>query len=290
MLRPQMPNLELLWALKHQEWRRPIHVMTFVCLALWTWWVSLVTFTNILLFQAFRKLSEHFIHIYGFFSTCFEKRTPQLVGHCLPHEVRRKAYYLAFICAYSAFRCLISLVSNQQKLRKLISHVLFNLPQPHLDVVEWNRVGYVINHQNTIGTSVVAASDCLETLLTSGIPLRGLEGKANVKLRAPTTILVKGNTKCVVLMLRENSSNKLCQGWMRTICNFITFPSTSSVLIFFGSEKGVWTKRTKSTPMVLMKLSVKELSCQCQSQQKGTYSVPKQQARLAYPRITYLIC
>eukprot|EP01043_Picozoa_sp_COSAG02_P048413 COSAG02_NODE_4753_length_5022_cov_6.019907_1_plen_219_part_00 len=50
--------------------------------------------------------------------------------------------------------------------------------QPLLDVVERIRICYVVNNDDTVRSAVVAAGDCPEALLSSGVPYLQLDGLA----------------------------------------------------------------------------------------------------------------
>ena len=63
----------------------------------------------------------------------------------------------------------ITLVTNQNT-RDVISCVFFYFYHPVLNSLEGISVSDVVRNNNTVSTFVVAGSDSLEALLTSGIP------------------------------------------------------------------------------------------------------------------------
>lgn len=73
----------------------------------------------------------------------------------------------------------IALVANQ-KLVYSLSSVAINLLQPLLDVVEGVHVRHIINHANTVRSSVVGGSDRSESFLPGSIPLESNNHKLTV--------------------------------------------------------------------------------------------------------------
>ena len=63
----------------------------------------------------------------------------------------------------------IGLVTNQ-KLVNILTGVSVNFMQPLLYIVEGLIVCNVVNHDDTVGTTVVGRCDCAETLLSSSVP------------------------------------------------------------------------------------------------------------------------
>jgi len=69
----------------------------------------------------------------------------------------------------------IALVADEELVHR-VGGVLVNLLEPGLDVVEAFHIGDVVDDDDTVGTTVVAAGDGTESLLTGGIPNLQLDG------------------------------------------------------------------------------------------------------------------
>lgn len=74
----------------------------------------------------------------------------------------------------------IGLVTNQQ-LVHILTGVSVDFMQPLFDIIEGLIVRDIVNHDNTMGTTVVGRCDGTETLLSGGIPNLKLDG-LSVKL------------------------------------------------------------------------------------------------------------
>lgn len=107
---------------------------------------------------------ESLLHIRGILCTRFQKGNSNLVSEGLCSRI-----------VDHLLRCEIRLVTNEQ-LINILTSVTIDFVQPLLHVIEAFLIRDIIHNNNTMGTTVVTASDCPESFLTGGVPNLQFDG------------------------------------------------------------------------------------------------------------------
>jgi hypothetical protein len=110
--------------------------------------------------NGFSDLMKGRFNVFGRFSRGFYKVEFELLSQIL-----------AFLKAYHSFVGNITFVSNEQSVHIFLG-VLINFLHPGLDTIKGVSVGYVVNDNYAMSSSVVAASDGSESILTCCVPLK----------------------------------------------------------------------------------------------------------------------
>ena len=126
-------------------------------------------------------------------------------------------YFFSLLCSNLSSFIKVTLISDNI-LKSFFIHILLNLLEPVLHIIKRLLISNIVHNYYTVSTSIVAACDCFEAILTSCIPL------SYNKFTTCTFTLVYPTSTYLILFIDNfihNRPRSCYSSYGQTFCHYI---------------------------------------------------------------------